>query len=83
MAEGRLIRVSNYRGDPHGKAYVVAEPDKARAANFILSKIANPGDVVEDLGRVSEALLLAMTLAPGEIMPIDGVRHVAEQRFSS
>jgi hypothetical protein len=83
MGEGRLIRVSKYRGDPNGKAYVVAEPDKARAANLIMSKIANPGEDIEDLGRVSGPLLVALALAPGEIAPMDGIRHVSERRFSS
>jgi len=32
------------------------------------------------LGRVSEALLDAMHIAPGEFVRIDGIRHVAQQQ---
>jgi hypothetical protein len=74
MAGGRLVRVGKSRADPDAKAYLVAEPDRARAANLIMAKTANPDDEIEDLGRASEALLRAFALAPGEIAPIDGVR---------
>jgi hypothetical protein len=80
MGEGRLIRVSKYRGDPQAVAYVVAMPDKARAIELITQKATNPGDEIEDLGKVSEALITAMSLAPGEFMRVDGVRHVAQQQ---
>jgi hypothetical protein len=80
MGEGRLIRVSKYRGDPQAVTYLVAMPDKARATELIAQKATNPGDEIEDLGKVSEALIAAMSLAPGEFMPIDGVRHVAQQQ---
>lgn len=77
--EGRLIRVSKYRGDPQAVAYLVAVPDKAGAIDLI-SGTASQGEDIEDLGRVSEQLLMAMSLAPGEFIRIDGVRHVAQQQ---
>jgi hypothetical protein len=80
MSEGRLIRVSKYRGDPAAKAYLVAVPDTARAMDLVTSKVAAPGDDIEDLGRVSDALIAAMSLAPGEYVPIDGVKHVDQQQ---
>ena len=80
MGEGRLVRVSRYRGDPHGTAYLVAVPDRAAALKLVAEKAANPGDEIEDLGRVSANLILVMTLAPGEFVPIKGVAHVAQQQ---
>jgi hypothetical protein len=80
MGEGRLIRVSKFRGDPQAVAYLIAIPDKARATELITQKAANPGDEIEDLGKVSEALIKAMSLGPGEFIPIDGVNHVAQQQ---
>jgi hypothetical protein len=79
MGEGRLIRVSKYRGDPQAIAYLVAVQDKIEAMELIRAKAAS-GDEIEDMGRVSEALIAAMSLAPRAFMPIDGVRHVAQQQ---
>lgn len=80
MTEGRLIRVSKYRGDPAAKAYLVAVPDKVRAMNLIAANVAQAAEEIEDLGRVSDALIASMFLAPGDCVPIDGVRHVAQQQ---
>ena len=66
MEHGRLIRVSKFAGDLTAVAYVVAEAETARAINIIRTKVANPEDVIEDLGRVSGALLVAMKLQPGD-----------------
>jgi hypothetical protein len=54
--------------------------DKARAIELITSQAASAGNNVEDLGRVSEALIAAIHLPPGQFMPINGVRHVAQQQ---
>jgi hypothetical protein len=78
--EGRLIRVRNDRGDPKGVSYIVAITDKARALEIITSQAASPSDDIEDLGRVSEALIKAMHLSPGQFMPIDGIRHASQQQ---
>jgi hypothetical protein len=80
MGEGRLIRVSKYRGDPQTVSYLVAMPDKARAIELITSQAASASDDIEDLGRVSEALIAAMRLPPGQFVPINGVCHVAQQQ---
>lgn len=80
MGEGRLIRVRKSRGHPEAVAYLVAVPDKAEALEIVRARAGQPGDEIEDLGRVSEALIKAMSLAPGEFIPIDGVRHVAQQQ---
>jgi hypothetical protein len=63
---GRLIRVKNRRGDADAVVYVVAEPDPAKAMDII--KAAGLGDDLEDLGRVSEAVLNALALQPGQFM---------------
>jgi hypothetical protein len=65
---GRLIRVSKFAGDSRAVAYIVAEPETARAIDIIRTKVANPEDVIEDLGRVSDALLVAMKLQPGDFV---------------
>jgi hypothetical protein len=61
---GRFVRVNK----PHvnAGAYIVAVSDSAQAIALITDKVAQPGDKVEDLGRVSDALLLAMKLEPGQ-----------------
>ncbi len=68
MGYGRLIRVSKYRGDLSAIAYIVAIADPAKAIELIRQKVANPGDEIEDLGRVSDALLIAMKLQPGDFV---------------
>jgi hypothetical protein len=80
MGEGRLIRVCRYRGDPRAKAYLIAVSDKTEAMRLIASKAASAADEIEDLGRVSEALITAMALTAGEFIPIDGIRHVSQQQ---
>jgi hypothetical protein len=49
-------------------AYIVAEADSAKAIDLIRTKVADPADRVEDLGRVSSSLLRALQLTPGEFM---------------
>jgi hypothetical protein len=66
MDYGRLIRVRKHRGDSGTVAYIVALPDSAQAIELIRAKIAAPDDTVEDLGRVSDQLLIAMKLQPGD-----------------
>ena len=80
MGEGRLIRVSKFRGDPKAASYLVAMSDKVGALELITRQAANPSDDVQDLGRVSEALITTMRLPPGQFMPINGVRHVAQHQ---
>lgn len=66
MHNGRLIRVSRYRGDPQAVAYIVALADPAGAIELISAQAASPTDEVEDLGRVSDSLLLALHLETGQ-----------------
>lgn len=68
MDYGRLIRVNKPHGDGNSVAYIVALPDAAEAARLIANQVAEPGDTVEDLGRVSDALLIAMKLQPGDFV---------------
>jgi hypothetical protein len=83
MGQGRLIRVSKYRGDPRAVSYLVAVPDKARAIELVIRQAASLGDDIEDLGRVSEDLMAAMRLPPGQFLPINGVSHSAQQKPQS
>jgi hypothetical protein len=78
MGEGRLIRVSRFRGDPEAVSYLVAIPNKGDALDLIANQAAMPGYDVEDLGRVSEALITTMRLAAGQFMPVKGVRDVSQ-----
>lgn len=80
MADGRLIRVRNYRDDPNGTAYLVAESDKAKAIALIAAKLPNAGEAIEDLGRVSDNLIKALSVEPGEFVPITGVRNVKQRQ---
>jgi hypothetical protein len=64
MGFGRLIRVGSWRGDPEAAIYVVAE---AKAIDIIkVGGTADDGDDFEDLGRVSDTLLSALSLQPGQ-----------------
>lgn len=83
MSEGRLIRVSKFRGDPQVVGYLVALPDKAQALKIIRDRVAMPEDEIEDLGRVSENLLMAFSLASGTFCPVRGVQHVGQQQQQS
>jgi hypothetical protein len=65
MEGGRLIRVGRFSGDTRGVAYIVALADPVAAVELITRTIADPKEHVEDLGRVSEALLRAMDLKIG------------------
>jgi hypothetical protein len=66
---GRLIiiRVGSWRGDPEAAIYVVAEADPTKAIDIIkVGGTADDGDDFEDLGRVSDTLLSALSLQPGQ-----------------
>jgi hypothetical protein len=68
---GRLVRVRCGESRAAFAAYIVAEPDPAKAIDRIRTKVAGPADAVEDLGRVSEALLAALQVAPGDFVLAD------------
>jgi hypothetical protein len=72
---GRLVRVSRFRGDPDDLAYIVAIANPADAMDVIRTKIAEPGYMIEDLGRVSDALLRSLNLSSGEFVRADALRR--------
>ena len=74
MEHGRLIRVGKYRGDRKAIVYIVAVSNPSKAVDLIRGKAADPADDVQDLGRVSAALLEALELPPGEFIRADGQR---------
>jgi hypothetical protein len=63
---GRLVRVRRISGHPDTIAYIVARADPAQAMELIRAQAAEPHDIIEDLGRVSDALLHALDLASGK-----------------
>jgi hypothetical protein len=75
MGLGCLVKVT---APPSGGAalatiaYVVSEQDADRAVNIIKSKIARLADEVVVVSRVSEELLRALGLAPGDFTRADG-----------
>ena len=79
MGPGRLIRVSK-RGDKPAVSYIVNETDKATAMEIVRNSIGSWEDDIQDLGRVSEELLKAMSVEPGKFVPVDGVQHVSQQQ---
>jgi hypothetical protein len=74
MHFGRLIRITKFGGAPNSIAYIVAIPEAAKAVALIRTEAADPEDKVEDLGRVSDDLLKALKLLPGEYVRADGKR---------
>ena len=75
MEDGRLIRAGKYRGDAKAVAYIVAISNSSKAVDLIREKATDPADDVQDLGRVSAALLMALELLPGEFIRADGQRR--------
>ena len=71
MGSGRVIRIRKHRGDSKGIAYIVAMADSVEASALIRRKVAASGDEIEDLGRVSEALVGALGLSDGDFVRID------------
>ena len=71
MDYGRLIRAGRYRRDPHAVAYIVALADAAAAIDLIRNSVTGPGHEIEDIGRVSDALLQALHIRPGEFARAD------------
>jgi hypothetical protein len=65
MGFGRLIRVRGYRADPETTIYVVAEPEVEKAISILKTALRRPDDDYEDLGRVTDGLLKALSLQPG------------------
>jgi len=62
---GRLVRVQRHRGDPAATIYVVAEPEAEKAIRILKNALSRLNDDYEDLGRVTDSLLDALSLQPG------------------
>ena len=73
MPFGRLIRLRK-PGEAHGIAYIVAVTDAIEAMELVRVKVAGTGDEIEDVGRVSDELLKALHLMPGDITRADDPR---------
>ena len=74
MGLGSLVKVTtpSSGGGFVTTAYVVSEQDAGVAVNIIKSKIALIADEVIVVSRVSEELLKALGVAPGEFIRADG-----------
>lgn len=70
MQNGRLIRVRKYRGDGSRTAYIVALADPEQAIELIRDQGATSGDELEDLGRVSGALLASLQPGAGQVIAL-------------
>jgi hypothetical protein len=73
----RFVRKSKFRSDQNTMFYIVAVADADQAVQIIRSKIADLTDDVEDLRRVSRALVQALKLASGEFTRIGGNYNVS------
>jgi hypothetical protein len=65
MGFGRLIRVRAHRRDPQATIYVVAEPDVEKAIDILKTALPRSDADFEDVGRVTDQLLKALSLQPG------------------
>ncbi len=74
---GRLIRKSPYRGASKSTAYIVAIDDAGEAIDLIKQNVTEPGDDIQDLGRVSDGLLQALSLPAGSFVILDKGRASA------
>jgi len=66
MTRGRLIRIRTHRRDAGAIIYVVAEPDTDKAIDILKRALSRPHDEYEDLGRVNDSLLTALSLQAGQ-----------------
>jgi heptaprenylglyceryl phosphate synthase len=74
MGLGNLVKVRTPAsgGEVVTTAYIVFEQDAERAVNIIKRKIAQRTDEVKAVSSVSEELLRALDVAPGEFTRADG-----------
>jgi hypothetical protein len=57
--------VRTHRGDPEATLYIAAEPEAEKAMDILKVALARSYHDYEDLGRVTEQLLKALSLQPG------------------
>ena len=67
MTNGRLIRIRTARSDAAAVIYVVAEPEREKAIAILKHALSRPEDEYEDLGRVTDTVLAALAIQPGQI----------------
>jgi hypothetical protein len=79
---GRLIRKSAYRGDSKSTAYIVAVDDADEAIELIKQNATEPGDEIQDMGRVSDGLLQTLSLPAGSFVILDKGRASAPIRMA-
>ena len=74
MGFGRLVKVKSASSDGAYATvgYLVAEQDPNRAVKIVRCEIAGPVDEIVAVSRVSEELLDALHIAPGEFRRADG-----------
>lgn len=65
MIDGRLIRVSKHRDDPRPVGYIVAIASPVEAIALVRAKLGESGD---EMGRVTDTLLIALKLQPGDLV---------------
>lgn len=70
MNYGRLVRTSKTGAGTKSAAYIVALEDAA-AAIAAIQAISAIDDHVEEIGRVSLALLKSLDLTPGQFRRVD------------
>ena len=58
---------------------LMAEPEAKKAINILKVALARPDDDYEDLGRVTDALLDALSLQPGMWLPSGECPHSSER----
>jgi hypothetical protein len=63
---GRLIRIRTHRSGADATIYVVAEAEVDKAIAILQRAISQPNSEYEDLGRVSDTLLTALSLQSGQ-----------------
>jgi hypothetical protein len=66
MGYGRLIRIRTHRRDADATIYVVAEAEVDKAIAILQRAVSQPNSEYEDLGRVSDTLLAALSLQSGQ-----------------
>jgi ribose 1,5-bisphosphokinase PhnN len=76
MGPGRLVKVTKPSSSATDSmiAYVVSEENAVDAVNIIKREIAQSTDEVVAVSRVSEELLKALSIPPGEFKRADGHR---------
>jgi hypothetical protein len=72
---GRLVRISRRQGDRKLVAYIVAVRDAPQAIEFIRQITGAPADTIENVCRVSAALLKALDLRSGDFAELRGDRQ--------